>query len=536
VQLYPTRSTFHVAVAGIGLVTLGAAARLPPVVAFGGAMILAVALGRAIAVMKIKRLRAAGFEMIWSDGKRVHRTTRDKRLVLHGELRNRGDEPVRATAIRVIASSLLEVSVVPGAIDLPPGGHAVLEATVRATRIGRWGVHGLALEVMATPFGAEGLLEIPLLFANPLGIEVFPKATGRLAAPSRGGRSRRAAEAGRSAHAAGEADELREIRDHVPGDPFKRIAWKASARRGRLLVRQLEREERDVVWLVVDASVELWAGPPGRAPLDGVAEDVASLAERHLSRGARVGLIVAASRLRTWIEPEAGSAHALLLASALASMAAVVDADRSGLDEKQVAARVAEHARPYDPNALTDLPRGDLDALAARAEHLRVNAPFAPRLPFAPTPRERSLRHYLASFGIEAAPRLEGERAATESTLGQALQRLRSERPRPSVVHVWAPPPANSVAMARRVASLRRRGTEVRWTLPPFEAGLELDRAQAPVAVARIADEAVAIRARASRDRGERTLRALGVRIAPRRAAPQATMVPVDGPPETVKP
>jgi hypothetical protein len=205
-------------------------------------------------------------------------------------------------------------------------------------------------------------------------------------------------------------------------------------------------------------------------------------------------------------------------------MAAVVDADRSELDEAQVAARVAEHARPFDPHGLADLPRGDLGALAARAEKLRGHAPFSPRLPFASTPREQSLRHYLASFGIESPPRIDGERAATESTLEQILDRLRAERPRPSIVHVWAPPPTHVGAMAKRIAALRQRGTELRWTLPPFDAGI----GQSPGrrhALADVADEAVRARARATRQRGERTLRKLGVRVvvslAPASRAPE---------------
>jgi uncharacterized protein (DUF58 family) len=518
VQLYPTRSTLHPAIAGIALVTLGAAARLPNVVAFGGAIILAIALGRAVALVKVRRLRAAGFEMVWCEGRRVYRTKRGATLVLLGELRNRGDEPVRATGIRAIASSMLEIAVEPSAVDLPPRGRAVLDVQVRTKRVGRWGVHGLALEVTATPFGADGLHEIPLLFANPIGIEVLPATVGSLAASPTGSRATRAAEPGRPSPAVGDSDEFRELRDHVPGDPLRRIAWKASARRGRLLVKEVERDERDVVWLVVDASVELWAGPPGHAPLDYTVDDVAATAARHLRAGARVGLIVTASRLRSWIAPMTGAEHANLMALALASMAVVVDADRSELDEDQVAARVAEHARPLDPNGLSDLPRDDLESLAARAEHLRVGAPFAPRVPFASTPRERSLRHYLASFGVETPPRGDGERAATEATTAQALDRLRSEKRRPSVVHVWAPAPLQGPAMGKRVAALRRRGVEVRWTLPLFEAGIgqEVTRRSS---IASIADEAVRFRARATRERAERALRRLGVRVVERAAA-----------------
>src|ERR1019366_3872024 len=100
VQLHPTRSTFHVAVAGAGLVALGAAARLAPVVAFGGAMLLAVALGRAIALVAVTRLRAAGFEMVWTGPTRVQRVARGGTIVLEAELRNRGADAVRGAAIR----------------------------------------------------------------------------------------------------------------------------------------------------------------------------------------------------------------------------------------------------------------------------------------------------------------------------------------------------------------------------------------------------------------------------------------------------
>ena len=511
-QLHPTQTTFHVAVAGAGLVALGTAARLAPVVAFGGAMLLAVAVGRAVALVAVTRLRAAGFERVWTGPSRVHRSTRGGTVVLEAELRNRGAEAVRCVAVRPIASSMLEVSVQPATLDLPAGARARIDVTATALRVGRWGVHGLALEVRGTPLGGEGLYEVPLLFANPLGIEVLPAALAALVSSPRGGRARRGAEAGRPANVAGEGDELRELRDHVPGDPFKRIAWRASARRGRLLVREMEREERDVVWIVIDASVELWAGVKGSAPLDVVVEDAGSIAARHLRRGDRVGVAVSASRLRSWLPPREGAAHAATIAGALASAASCIDADRSGLDEHQIAHRVVEHARPLDPRGLGDIRKGDLDALAKRADQLRGRAPFAPRVPFAHGAREQALRHYLAAFGVESPPCMEGERPRADATLIAVLERLPTEKPLASVVHVWAPAPALSEGFARAIAALRRRRVEVRWSLPPFEAGIGGDpERRSPVAA--VVEEAVRVRARAARRRGERSLRSLGVRV-----------------------
>jgi uncharacterized protein (DUF58 family) len=512
VEIHPTRSTFHVAVAGAGLVALGAAARLAPVVAFGGAMLLAVALGRAMALVAVTRLRAAGFEMVWAERGRVRRVPQGATIVIRAELRNRSGETVRGVALRPIASSMLEASVEPRQIDLPARERTLIDVTVRALRVGRWGLHGIALEIRSAQLGGEGLYEVPLLFANPLGLEVLPPSLSVYLQSPRGGRARRTSNMGRPANLAGAGDELRELRDHVPGDPFKRIAWKASARRGRLLVREMEREEREVVWLVLDASVELWAGEPGHAPLDRAVEDLAALATRHLRRGDRVGLVVTASRLRTWIEPEEGAAHGAILAGALASAASAIDADRSELDEAAVGRRVLEHARPLDPRGLADVAKGNLDALAKRADQIRMRAPFAPRVPFAHTAREQKLRHYLAAFGIESPPRIEGEHDKAEIALLQVLARLVKEAQRGSIVHVWAPAPSKGDGMAKAVRTLRVRRILVRWSLPPLDAGVGSGRERrSPVADA--VDEAVRLRAHATRARAEKLLRRIGVRL-----------------------
>jgi uncharacterized protein (DUF58 family) len=515
-DLYPTRPTFHVAVAGAGLVALGAAARLAPVAAFGGAMLLAVAMGRAIALVAVTRLRTAGFEMVWRDPSRVRRMASGSTIVLSAELRNRADQPVRAVALRPIASTMLAVSVEPELIDLPPQSRGRIDVTVRALRVGRWGVHGLALEVRCSALGGEGLYEVPLHFANPLGLEVVPPGLHALIESPRGGRARRASEAGRPSNLAGAGDELRELRDHAPGDPFKRIAWKASAKRGRLLVREMEREERAVVWLVMDTSIELWAGAPGSAPLDRVVEEVGALATRHLRRGDRVGLIVLASRLRAWVEPSEGAAHAAVIAGALASAASAVDADRSDLEEAGVARRVLDHARPLDPRGLRDVPRRDLDGLARRADLLRSRAPFAPRVPFAATTREQSLRQYLAAFGIESPPRAEGEHDKAQATLVGALGRLARATPRPSIVHVWAPPPQTSGA-PKAIAALRFRRIDLRWSLPPFDAGVGAEPGRRG-ALADVVDDAVRVRSRVTHARAAAQLRRLGIRLALRTA------------------
>jgi len=518
VQLHPTRATFQVALAGAAMVTVGVAAKISAAVAFGGAMLLAVTLGRALALSTVTRIRASGFEMVWATSRRVTRLERGGEVVLEAELRNRGFDDARGVGLRPVASSMLDVSIHPPVLDLPAASKVRFELRIRAKRVGRWGVHGIALEVRGTPLGGEGLYEVPLMFANPHGLEVVPRPLAMLLSQARGGRARLAGESGKSVNLPGDGETLKELREHAPGDPFKRIAWKASARRGRLMVREMEREERDVVWLFLDASVELWAGEEGKAPLDAAVDEVAGLAARHLARGDRVGLAVFASRVRTWLTPDAGPDQAARIAAALTSSASLIDADRCELDELELAARVIEHLRPLDARGLADVPRGSLDALAARAEAMRARAPFAPRLPHAPTPREQRLRHYLAAFGVEVPPRLDGERERADAQLATLLVDVqRDKKLRPTLVHVWAPAPPPGSGVEQALRKLRARRTEVRWTLPAFEPGLDARSPGTLTNVHEVVHYAVRLRLRASQSRAVRAMRTAGVR--PRVAA-----------------
>jgi uncharacterized protein (DUF58 family) len=512
--------------AGAAMVAVGVAAKVSAAVAFGGAMLLAITLGRALALATVTRIRASGFEMVWGTTKRVTKSARGDDVVLEAELRNRGFDDARGVSVRPVASSMLDVSVHPKVLDLPAASKVRFELRIRPRRVGRWGVHGIALEVRGTPLGGEGLYEVPLMFANPHGIEVMPRPLWTMLMTPRGGRARKVAEAGRPAPLAGEGEQLKELREHTAGDPFKRIAWKASARRGQLLVREMEREERDVAWLVLDASVELWAGEQGNAPLDRMVDEVGGVAARHIAKGDRVGLVVYASRLRTWLVPGTGPLQGTRIAAALASTASTVDTDRCELDEAELAHRVAEHLRPLDPRGLVDVPRGNLDALAVRAEAMRVRAPFAPRLPHSSTPREQRLRHYLASFGIEVPPRVDGERDKAALELASILDKLARERKKqPSIVHVWAPlaDGAENAKVLAAVRRLRGRHVEVRWTMPSFEPSLgSRPAAEHAHPVEEVVLEAVRLRVRASQSRAERALRTVGVRPTHELRAPSA--------------
>lgn len=516
-QLFPTRPATEITLTGVFMIATGVVLRQPAIVGWAGALLFGVAVARAATVLSVSRVRAAGLEMLWRATKRSFRTVRGAELTLSAELRNRDPRAVRFTRLRPVASSQLVVRVEPERGEIPGGGRVPVTLVVETPRIGHHGIHGLALELEGQP----GLFEVPLAFGNPLGIEVLPRPYGTLLATARGGRSRLGAETGRPTARAGEGTDLRELREHVPGDPFKRIAWKASAKRGKLLVRDFERDERDVAWLVLDGSVELWAGPIGRAPLDRGIDELSALAQRHAERGDRVGLAVIGSRVRLWLTPERGPAQAMRIATALANAASLYDYDRSDLDEGDVARRVYEHMCAIDPGTAGSVERRDLDAIEAKANALKRRAPFEVPVPNAGSARERSLRHYMACFGLDAPPRLTPDRPHADRALLTALLKIAKERPRPSLVYVWSPAPSESEAapLASAVRRLARRAVAVEWIAAEYEPALTLPLAprksgevpDAQTDANRIAVDAALLRAKIARLRGERVLRQAGI-------------------------
>src|SRR5262245_58593709 len=143
-HLYPTRSAAHVAIAGVAVLGVGVAAQQAAIVAWGGGILLALALARAATLVSVARIRAAGFEMLWSGPKRVAGTVRGGTVELEAEVRNRDTLSARYVTLRAIASSHLDVTIEPNAGEVAASGRLKVKVRVEALRVGYHGVHGLA--------------------------------------------------------------------------------------------------------------------------------------------------------------------------------------------------------------------------------------------------------------------------------------------------------------------------------------------------------------------------------------------------------
>lgn len=515
-QLYPTKTAVDLTLVAIVVMAIGLMAEQAAVLAWGGATLLGLMIARGVTLLSVDRVRNAGFEMLWQEPQRVARIGANEQLELRAEVRNRDDRAARYVGLRSQHSPHLRVELDPVTGEVPAGGRLAVTVRISSQRVGRHGLYGLSLEVRGSP----GLYEVPLTFANPFGVEVLPASYATRTRSALGGRSRSRADLGSPGRLPHGSYDLREIREYRSGDPFKRLAWKATARRGRLMVREFDLEERDVVWIVLDASVELWSGLSGRAPLDVAIESSAALVQSHLERGNQVGLAIVAARKLAWIPPGGGAAHAARLMEALCFQSGCHDADRSGLDEADVALRVLEHLRPLEPKLTQDVRANELDKISRRANIVLPRAPLRGVKPLATAPREALLRQYLVGFGLDSPPRLQPDRPQTDAQLVATLEEVLRSRPRPSIVVVSSPlpDPSERAALLLGLGRLPQRHCRVRWLPVPLEVGLSDPEAGLSDAVR----YATSLRALALGRAGTTALRRVGVRLEtpPRRHRP----------------
>ena len=112
----------------------------------------------------------------------------------------------------------------------------------------------------------------------------------------------------------GEGLEFADLREFAEGDRMRRINWTVSARRGRLHVNDYHPERNAEVILFLDTLVDLEAD--GASTLDRTVQAAAGLAEAHLRRRDRIGLVAYGGRL-TWLTPDSGTRQRYRIVEAL---------------------------------------------------------------------------------------------------------------------------------------------------------------------------------------------------------------------------
>lgn len=85
--------------------------------------------------------------------------------------------------------------------------------------------------------------------------------------------------------------EIHAIRDYAPGEPLRAVHWPSTARRGQLMVKELDDAPRDELVVVLDQDSDGDVGPAGRSSFDAAVRAVGALARAHAAGGRRVVIV-----------------------------------------------------------------------------------------------------------------------------------------------------------------------------------------------------------------------------------------------------
>jgi uncharacterized protein (DUF58 family) len=496
-----TRRGVLVLASGATFMAVGALSATPPLIALGGVVFSALLTAYLWFFPVAILLRRKKIELSWwvPPGEQPGGALLVERpFSLHLAFRNHGIRTLRILHVKILGTRPLEL---PAGIEatVPPGMQIEIIAEARSRASGYQVLHGSVLI-----FGdVLGLMDIRAYFPNPLALKVFPRQTALLTQALR--------PQGVAAHEQvglhhvrrrGLAGELREIREHASGDSFRYIAWKATARMRKLMVRDMETEIVVTHQILLDIGGSMRIGQPGRTKLDYAIDAAAALARTALDSGDRAGLVTFDARVYSELRPGTGHHHFLKVVDRLIETHNLVDEDFTDLTNGELIAAVARYlayqeavdARMRQAPALDDPmwshlqagPSGELydvrmlskaiDALLEAMGQMRAHKKSAPAWWWSRVhvgadsdPRLASMRLFCRLRGIELPFRYDPESGRQATGLAAAVDRI-STGGRADVIVILSDLlgfAGRSDVTARALTRARRRGQRV-LVIAPF--------------------------------------------------------------------
>lgn len=276
--------------------------------------------------------------------------------------------------------------------------------------------------------------DIHLRLAGPLGlcwrqvrvpaaqaVKVYPDLTALSREALALARTSDAASARTQRRRTAEGREFESLREYRPGDDYRHIDWKASARHASTLVRTWQPERHQPVLLLLDCGRHMAGRVQGRRKLDHAVDAALRLARVSLDAGDVVGVLAFASDVRAFLPPRKGREHLRLITESLYRAEAALEESDYGRAFDFAFARQTRRALVV---LFTDLVDPDASAalltrtLALRPRHLPVVTSLLDEdLEAAATgvPREAQ-----DAYARQAAARLEAEYRRTATTLRDA--------------------------------------------------------------------------------------------------------------------
>lgn len=241
-------------------------------------------------------------------------------------------EPERATAVEgddirveLTVASLTPVERLEIVFVVPEGLEVVQGVAAQSLRLGWDDERTLELTLRCHRWGNYDLGDVRLRARDRLGLLVWeeavdrrqrlrvyptPEALRRIVRPV----TTQLFTGNEVARQKGDGLEFADLREFVPGDRLRSINWRASARRGDLVVNERHPERNADVILFLDTFADARRG--SRSTLDLAVRATATLATRYLERRDRVGL-VSFGGLLSWLTPGMGATQRYRIVDAL---------------------------------------------------------------------------------------------------------------------------------------------------------------------------------------------------------------------------
>ncbi len=328
--------------AGVFLV-IGTLMTLPPVIMLAGLIAATVGAAYLRAIMRLWDLESERFSVRLGFEATADATTwlRGSRVPLKLVYRNRSRFSIPNVTFELAAPSGIEVdtpNIATGFVH--KGTRSTVTVEAKAARTGRWVLHGAWVS-------ADDLLGfVRATVFKPLSLPVHILPTPGVAS-RRGLRLRRRSVMRTLAGMhpmpqPGEGYQLRELREYQPGDLFRNIAWKASAKGGKLTVRQMEDEVTLKNEIILDISPTMRGGD-GREKFEQALTLVQDLASRVIEDGDHIGLITCDERVEHTIKPAGGPAQQRRIIDLLVALNTVTDEALTEYDDEEVTAALVEY-------------------------------------------------------------------------------------------------------------------------------------------------------------------------------------------------
>ena len=292
--------------ARLGAYAVLAAAGLVAALALRRTELAAIAAPFALLVALGVRVRPPGLGA-WVDVDRERALEGD---VLDATVTVRAEEPVDRVEVGLVLPEGVELDEGrnPVALRLAAGEERELPLRLRCTR---WSSIELG-DVWLRARDRIGLIHFEgrVDRRRPLRIYPTPERLRRLVAPAH----TQAATGSEVARLRAEGLEFADTRPFVPGDRVRSINWRATARRGALVVNERHPERNADVVVFLDSFAEARTSEQGT--LERAVRTAATVANRFLERRDRVGLVAFGGILR-WLEPGGGLVQRYRLVDAL---------------------------------------------------------------------------------------------------------------------------------------------------------------------------------------------------------------------------